>query len=362
MDQVDWRVSPNQSILFIGPSGIGKDTIINRCADTIQGVQPVSGVPVLGGKTLEAVTELLSRLSKPATAYIPAGEATAFFGRADYQANMLTGITDLLSNGKQVDISTKGMLMANNGAPRIIYEPTVTMHLGSTVDWLHKGMPDGTLEGGFMGRFLIIVEELGGRQIPLVKSAHSAGEIQSAKDSLANWRNGLEALVHQCKGHPREMILFEDAEHAYINWYYNRFKMFSKAVMPYANRSRDMVLRLAMLMALSRGHDRYIEGIDVEFGISMIREVAARIDSVVIPPSPEAQVAMKILEMLPCKRDRIMATLGYKYSIGKLIEPAFDFLVKTNQVETRGGMIFKKGDDLATPRVEVQQWAPKEGV
>lgn len=355
-------MSPNQSILFIGPSGIGKDTIINRCADTIQGVQPISGVPVLGGKTLEAVTELLSRLSKPATAYIPAGEATAFFGRADYQANMLTGITDLLSNGKQVDISTKGMLMANNGAPRIIYEPTVTMHLGSTVDWLHKGMPDGTLEGGFMGRFLIIVEELGGRQIPLVKSAHSAGEIQSAKDSLSQWRSGLESLVHQCKGHPREMILFEEAEHAYINWYYNRFKMFSRAVMPYANRSRDMVLRLAMLMALSRGHDRYIEGVDVEFGISMIREVAQRIDSVVIPPSPEAQVAMKILEMLPCKRDRIMATLGYKYSIGKLIEPAFDFLVKTNQVETRGGMIFKKGDDLATPRVEVQQWAPKEGV
>lgn len=338
VDQVDWRVYPNQSILFIGPSGVGKDTIINRIGTTMTTVEAQCRVPTLAGCTIELIHARLAQLGKPACAFIPAPEITAFFGKADYQANMLTGITNLLSNGEKVDISTKGSYTASGGQATIISQPTITMHAGSTVEWLHKGMPDGTLEGGFLGRFLIVIEEFGGKFIPLVKQGRTRADIEAMHGQMARWYEGLGELITACKT-PREMILLPEAEDSYTNWYYNRFKMFSKAVMPYANRSRDMVLRLAMLMALSRGHTTWIEKGDVEFAIGVLREIAGKIDRVVLPPAAEAQVADQILKILPATMQEIYMALGVRYSIPKAIDPAFDLLRRTGKIVSDGRII-----------------------
>lgn len=341
VDQVDWRVYPNQSVLFIGPSGVGKDTIINRCQSTVNSLTGQSRVPVIGGVTMELIHARLAVLAKPAAAYIPAPEMTAFFGKADYQANMLTGMTNLLSNGELVDISTKGSYNAQGGASTYIVQPTITMHAGSTVEWLHRGMPDGTLEGGFLGRFLIVIEEFGGRFVPLVKSSRTRAELAELKKRLSAWHTGCEDIIAKCKV-ARELILYTEAEDAYSNWYYNRFKLFSKAVMPYANRSRDMVLRLAMLMALSRGHDRYIEEEDVEFAISLIAEIAGKIDKVVLPPSVEAKLGEQILAILPATQAEIYNTLGMRYSIAKMIDPALQQLRTIGKVRTAEKGIIRK--------------------
>lgn len=331
VDQVDWKVYPNQSVLFIGPSGIGKDTIINRVVSSLSTASAHSRVRVIGGTTMEGIHARLAELSKPACAFIPAAELTAFFGKADYQANMLTGMTNLLSCGDKVDITTKGGYQARGGQETFIYEPTITMAGGSTVEWLHKGMPSGTLEGGFLGRFLIVIEELGGKFVPLVKRDRSKAELEALRGALGAWNSGLERLMEVTRV-PREMLLYTEAEDAYSNWYYNRFKMFSPAVIPYANRSRDMVLRLGMLMALSRGHDRSIEEEDINFGISLLGEVARKIDAVVLPPSKEAQVAVKILEILPATQAEVYVALARRYSIKNEILPALDLLKDTGQI------------------------------
>jgi hypothetical protein len=337
IDQMDWRVYPNQSILFIGPSGVGKDTAINKMQKFIGGLTPLTRVPVIGGTTLEGLHTRLAELPKPAAAYIPAPEITAFFGKSDYQANMLTGITNLLSNGEAVDITTKGSFLLHH-TPTVIYQPTLTLHGGSTVEWLHKGMPEGTLEGGFMGRFLIVIEEIGSKFIPLVKRDMTQEKITFLRGELQKWEGGLEYLVRAC-GKGAELILLPEAEDLYANWYYNRFKIFSRAVMPYANRSRDMVLRLAMLMALSRRHLRWVDGEDMQFAIDLIGEVAKKIDAVVLPPSAEAQVAQKILDLLPATPGEIYTTLGLRYSLAKQIDPALALLRATGRIEQKGKVI-----------------------
>lgn len=346
IDQVDWRVYPNQSILLVGGSGIGKDTMINRVQSTLNSVEGLSKVPTLGGVTMELIHARLAELGKPACAFIPAAEITKFFGKADYQANLLTGMTDLLSGGEKIDISTKGSYYSQGGKATAIHQPTLTMHCGSTVEWLHKMMPDGTLEGGFMGRFLIIPEEidLRRRQVPLVKGNRTQKEIDGLRSSLRDWEEGLADVITRCKV-PCEMILFSEAEDAYVNWYYNRFKLFSRAVMPYANRSRDMVLRLGMLMALSRRHDRWIEEEDIRFAIQLIGEVAAKIDKVVLPPSPEAAVFTKILDILPAECGEIYQILGMRYSIAKVIEPALTQLVSMGQILRSAKGVYRKREE-----------------
>lgn len=341
VDQVDWRVYPNQSVLLIGPSGVGKDTAINRAQSTIANLTPMSRVPVIGGCTLEGLHARLADMPAPATAFVPAPEITAFFGKSDYQANMLTGMTNLLSGGEAVDITTKGAYLLK-GAPQLIKQPTLTMHAGSTVEWLHKGMPEGTLEGGFLGRFLIVIEEIGARFIPLVKRDMSQEEVAAIHEHLRVWRDGCEEIVQSCaKGH--ELILLPEAEDLYVNWYYNRFKLFSRAVLPYANRSRDMVLRLAMLMAVSRSHWRWIDGEDMQFALNLMSEIAQKIDAVVLPPSMEAQVAQKILDLLPATSGEIYTTLGLRYSVAKQIDPALQLLRATGRI-TQEGRIYKRSE------------------
>lgn len=347
VDQVDWMVYPNQSVMFIGPSGIGKDTIINRCAATMSALEGVSKVPTIGGVTMELIHTRLAQLPAPATAYITAPEITAFFGKADYQANMLTGITNLLSGGSKVDISTKGSWLSQGG-PTLIKEPTITMHAGSTVEWLHKGMPEGTLEGGFLGRFLLVVENLDARrrQRPRIKGSDlSAADIKYNKELLVEWIGGLKALVGKCAARGREMLLLDEAGWIYDNWYYNRFKIFSPAVQPYANRSRDTVLRLAMLMALSRGHDRWIDEEDMRFAVGVMTSLAQAIDQVVLPPSIEAQVAAKILDLLPATAGEIYATLGMRYSLPKQLDPALDLLRRTGKIVQGDRGIIRRTDE-----------------
>jgi energy-coupling factor transporter ATP-binding protein EcfA2 len=314
VDQDKWKVYPNQSVMLIGPSGVGKDTAINFATALIEHYKKI---PVLGGKTIESVQHRLYAIGDPAAAYIPAGELTAFFGGKDYQSGMVQEFTDLLSTNERKDISTKGDLVTFGA--KVIKRPTLTLHCGSTVEWLHKAMPEGTLEGGFLGRFLIVIAARSRRQVPLPKYEYrDADDVKKYKDAEKRWRLALEGgdgvkgiLERTVK--LGEVVLDGDAEPLYANWYVNRFTRFSKATFDYANRCRDTVLRLAMLCAISRGHFGWIDSEDVKFGIRMLDEVTAQLDHVVLPPTKEAQAAQDIYSILPATYRDIVRTFGRKY-------------------------------------------------
>lgn len=328
VDQKIWKVYPTQSVMFVGDSGIGKDTIINAVTAEVEKWYTLAGVPVLGGKTMEAVNARLQGLGSLAAGYIPAGELSSFFGQKDYQSGMIQEFTDLLSGGEKKDISTKGSLFASGGKPSYIHKPTLTLHGGSTVEWLHKAMPDGTMEGGFLGRFLILVEELGSKHIPLIKNLtrQELGEVDEAR---GKWERGIEEILTRFKT-PTELLLLSEAQDYYTNWYHNRFKYFSKAVRPYANRSRDMVLRLGMLMAISRGHSNWIDEIDIEFGATVLREVGQEIDKVLIPPSSEGQAKELMLRMFPATSEEIWKVLGRRFPL-RVLQNAQQLLIQSGE-------------------------------
>lgn len=200
-----------------------------------------------------------------------------------------------------------------------------------------------------MGRFLILCEEFGARHIPLIKSDKTQAELKHLWNQLDLWQAGVKTIVEECKK-PAEVHILDDAEELYGNWYHNRFKLFSRAVLPYANRSRDMVLRIAMLMAISRGHYRYIEGVDMEFALALIQEVARKIDRVVIPPVRGAAIAAKIMDMIPCQERTIYAALGERYQT-KDIQEAVELLRRSNKAwyNSKSNQIEPIGESIESP-------------
>jgi energy-coupling factor transporter ATP-binding protein EcfA2 len=270
LDDLEFRVYPNLSVMLVGPSGIGKDVIINATAKVIR---EVGGVEAISGRTMEYVKQRLVEIGDPAVAYLTASELTAFLGGKDYQKSMVQELTDLLSTNDYMDVSTKG------DGTRYILRPTVTMHAGTTDSWLLKAMPDGALDGGFLPRFVVICEEYGNRYVPWVKFSLTAAERVEAKAHRETFVNEVKEIAASFAGRPREIIPNLDAQDYYTNWYCNRFKYFSEVVRPYANRSRSHMHRLAMLMAVSRHHN-YMEEVDYVFAKAVMEYIAASIDRV----------------------------------------------------------------------------------
>jgi hypothetical protein len=250
---------------------------------------------VIGGATSEAWKDQLLQLQNlygtPTVALLPANELTAVVGSKDYQKSMVQELTDILSTGSAVDISTK------SGGRQLLLQPTLTVMAGSTAEWLQKAMPEGSMEGGLLPRFLIVVEQYTNRYIPLVKYHVSVRERQYAQLAAAEFQRKVAEVAIMFRDRPQELAIIPDAVDMYTNWYYNRFNLFAESVQAYANRSRDQVLRIAMLCAASCGRN-YIDEEDMDFGIRLMTFVGQRIESVLKPPSKDKQVADELVEVL----------------------------------------------------------------
>jgi hypothetical protein len=277
VDQVRWRVYPNLSVLLIGPSGVGKDSAINPAAKFIHEINPNL---TLKGDTIEYVKDELVKLDDPAAAYIPANELTAFLGGKDYQKGIAASLTDLLSTGDQILLGTK------KDGTRVIRRPTITMHAGSTADWL-ENLPEDGLAGGFLPRFLIIYADFPERHVAWVKYDNLSPEKIKAEKGLVEFEKSVRYIIKtwggvQLQKKEHEIVPTTGAEEFYRNWYHNRFKYFCKPVHAYANRSRDIVHKIAIIMALSRGHC-YTEEADYAFAAKLMVSVGGNLEKVIVP-------------------------------------------------------------------------------
>ena len=328
-DQEKFKIYPNLSVLFVGPSGIGKDTIINQVIRTIRATLGETVAPhIIEGKTIELAFNRLAELTPPAWAFLLAPEITSFLGGRDYQKSMVQDITNLLSNNDVLDTSI-------GSKQRVIYEPTITMLAGSTVDWLHKAMPDGSMEGGFIPRFVLVYEEYNPRHVALIKHDLTKQELQASKAHHDKFMVGLFDVLGEIdkQTKPLDMVPDGGSKDLYREWYTSRFERYSPNIREYANRCRDQVLRFAMLVALSCGR-RYISGEDMHTAVQLTDYVASRVELAIRPVTKEERIADAIRRTLPaptvsiCERlgksftrDDIMRTLLLMQKTGELARP-----------------------------------------
>lgn len=331
------------SVLLVGPSGTGKDSIINPTCNIID----VLGGKQIAGRTLEGIKECLAQMGDPAVGYINASELADFLGCKDYQAGIVQTLTDLLSGNKpEIDISLKSDILL--GRPRKIYNPTLTMFAGSTSEWLQGMMPDGTMDGGFLPRFVVAAEwsklEEGIRLVPnsgKYESREHRDRITNAKTAFLSHMEELRAKIATIPPSHGPIIMTEthgvdDADGWYHNWYCNRYPRFSPLLQAYASRAGGLMRRLAMLMAVSRGHLTFIEETDYIFADSIILHAAERLERAVIPQSKEVKVGYEILPLLPATQATLLRGLAAKHS-SLWVKRALQYLEETEQIQMKEG-------------------------
>ena len=329
IDQIQFKVYPNISVLLVGPSGIGKDTAINGVASLLQG-----NVGVIGGRTAETIVTTMMGLGDPACAVLLAKELSEFFGPKEYQQGMLETITELLSTGDSYNASLK----SNPNA--IVQRPTLTVMGGSTKDWLHKAMPPEAMTGGFYPRFLIVYEEQGKRHVPWVEFDTNENELRAAEAARNSFYQGLQSVVMANFG---KMTPSDSAKEIYRQFYVERRQYFSPNSEAYAHRCRDTVLRIAMVSAVSR-MSSVIEDTDMNFAVEIIKYVGKNLDNAMAPPTLHNRIAMDIIRMLPATRQFLFREMEKKYDMNQ-VKKAFDSLVvDTNRIYQKGNIFYLKED------------------
>ncbi len=326
-DQTDWHVYPNLPVLLVGGSGTGKDTAINRITRLLM---EQNIVPIIGGRSPETITDILYRQqADPTVAVVKAGELSDFFGKKDYQSGMLQCITDLLSNNPFVDISLK------SAQDRKILRPTITVMGGSTKEWLHSAMPDGSMEGGFYPRFLIVVDDVIKRQVSWVKKIVEPAELDKALTAKAGFIEGLKCICRDMRG-IGEYSMPDDAFQVYDDYYTKRKGIFSPMTEAYAHRSRDLVLKISMLSAVMR----FKPAMDIEdmiFATDVLRFVAERIDAALAPPTMHSKIRQDLMRLLPCTHTYLLMHLTKKYDPALVMKSLNTLLNDSREIEKRKG-------------------------
>lgn len=333
-------VWPNMSILLIGPSGTGKDTVINPTCEMIESL----GGTWIRGRTMEGVKESLCQMGDPAVGFINASELAEFLGCKDYQQGMVQSLTDILTNKDKLDVSLKSDVAKGSKGSRTIYRPTLTMFAGSTAEWVQTMLPDGSLDGGFIPRFVVAAEwdkrSAGIITIPNSGRYESRAHRDRVEQGEIRYREFLSNTVNAYAGRPEthQPTIFHEtagdtgAEAWYENWCANRYTTFSPLLQAYAERSRGLMRKLGMLMAISRGHWNYIETIDYLFADAVIRHAAERLERAIIPTSREVKVGFEILRLLPSTYPSLLRQLSSKYGT-RWVKAGVQYLLESGQIK-----------------------------
>jgi energy-coupling factor transporter ATP-binding protein EcfA2 len=305
IDQLKFKIYPNISCLFIGPSGIGKDTIINQLTRAVREVD--LEYRLIEAKTIEHVQGKLASMTAPAQAWLLAPELTAFLGGKDYQKSLVQDITNLLSTNDVLDASVASL------PNRIIRQPTVSMLAGSTAEWLHKAMPDGSMEGGFIPRFMVMYEEYTPRHVAWIKYSLSKKEKEAAAFAHSHFMKELKRIKESIPKESHEMVPDGEARELYEEWYGSRFERYVPMIREYANRCRDHVLRVALVASVMEGNT-YISGSAMQYAIDLVDYSADRVETVIRPVTKEFRIAEMIKRLLPRKPEELIRMLTKSFT------------------------------------------------
>ena len=283
-----FKVYPMLNLLLIGPSGIGKSTCINNLTRVLlMTLKPDEGRPaIIGSGTREKIHEDLVVSPK---ALLIASELANFFNKAKYMEGLIPYVTQLLDYEDEVETRTKG------GGITIIRNPSVTVIGGSTIEWLQEQLPDSAGTGGFLARFLIIAEETKSKRVPLPGLALTPKmrvDLQ-VKRNKAFWEFR-EIISHAPEG-PLPLQSYEVADF-FSDWYVNQ-KTEAGYLAPFVERSREIVLRLSMLIALSK-YSHEIELEDVKSAVALYNIATMRLKSVVVPMSADGKLLLAVLKTI----------------------------------------------------------------
>lgn len=151
------HIFPNMCVILVAPSGKCRKT--SCCELGVKLYRAIGGTILADKITPEALVTAFEEKAS-ATGLIYAGELAQFLGKQKYMEGMiplLTRLFDCPDVWSSATITRKELTLKN---------VAFSMLGASTMDWLRTGIPADSFGGGFMSRFLFVVQEETPRSFP----------------------------------------------------------------------------------------------------------------------------------------------------------------------------------------------------
>lgn len=255
-DKGYYKVHTSMATVLVAPSGVcTKSTATNIAIRLIREIAPSM---LLSSKlTAEALIAALAGRDV-AVALVHAPELSVFIGKQRYLEGLIQILTDLLDCPDSW--SSETIMRGQNP----LYNVGLSLLGASTPDWLVTAIPKDAFGGGFMSRLLIVPCMIAERENALPE--------RPAEKEYLLLLHELGVLAN-AKG---VMRLTPAAKTFYIDWYHEhrtKTATVEEKFAGYQKRKPDHILRVAMLLHLSRHAFMQLDIVSLERAMAIINYI-----------------------------------------------------------------------------------------
>ncbi len=345
---------PNLYVILMGESGLGKGYPINLAKKIVQEAK-VTRV-IAGRSSIQAIIKELastrSEQGKPlmtdSRGFIVNGELSTAVIQDPDALTILTDLYDGAYNKEWVN------LLKGDGAEKLKH-PYITCLFGSSPSHFYDSIPQPNIEGGYIGRNLIIYEEKRAKDLDLLDSeAESVDEDKFTNIIVPKYVPHLIKIANN----KARMIPDEAARHAFNSWRRDwrgdQAKYNDRT--GFVNRVPDHVLKISMLLALSRyEHNHVITESDIREAITKVSGLIYASEKAASGGGldPLAQQTKKVLDWLISANDnqllrKDLLVKGHLDYDGMTLDKILDTLLEMSWIHRQKVGIGKNSDWLVS--------------
>lgn len=242
---------PNLYVMLLGESGLGKGFPVNLAKRFVQ--QANSTRVIAGRSSIQAIIKELattkSENGKPlitdSRGFIVNGElSTAIIADPD----SLTILTDLYDRNYHPEGWTN--LLKGDGAEKL-KEPYITCLFGSSPAHFYDSIPQANIEGGYIGRNLVIYEESRSKDLDLLDSGEEVVDLDKFTNYFVPKYVPHLIAIGQAEAKFKPTSQARDVFNTWRREWRNNQAVYNDRT-GFVNRVPDHVLKVAMCLSLSR--------------------------------------------------------------------------------------------------------------
>jgi hypothetical protein len=272
-------VFPNLYTVLVGEAGLsGKSTAIGMAGRVYKEAYPGTDYPLLAQKiSPSSLIGELGRIQKEggedkAEGILISDELSTLLGDTRRDDEILKVLTTLWDCHETFELSTRMR------GREVIRNTCLNLWGGSTPTWLKTGIPESSLEGGFFSRLILVNRPRGGKKIALPYMSMTDEHVQC-------YQNIVHDISRIMSMHGHTYRIEPPAERLYTEWYEGQFQDELDAAGPYMRtyfaRKRTSVLKIGMILSMSRADDFLISRQDIHEALELLEQNEVHLGSLI---------------------------------------------------------------------------------
>lgn len=265
------RLYPNLYVFLVGPSAACKGAAITQVMRIGHDMRKINKllVNIYAGSTTAAHFEDFlgkSRFDEATGEYFTPNavcwlindELARDIGKGPKADDFIKFMTKNYSGGPEVDSGTR-----SHGHVRL-KDPCITWLVGTTKEWLLESLTGDTIRSGFGSRVCPIFSDY---------TRERMWRSNIPRDYIVV-RNYIVSRLIQIASVPQRngrIFMTDEADKAANEWYLNRKTAGDEALVPFWRRQKDLVVKLAMLLALTSPSPWVIEKGHMDRAVKMVK-------------------------------------------------------------------------------------------